>query len=236
MHSSSCLVVFFFGLVSCGPEMPEHQLTPSAPTQTSDAASRLCSVGPASDCRCIGNTRATMDASRRVVSDCTPQTMPPRSVCCTGLNGQGLADTCSCTAPQCAELGRPGEGGYRCECSFSSDWSGWRPVSRCAATGDTTCRKFDAENGGHCACANGATWTAGSSVASCTTNDITAECGSWMRSTSCGGLTYTQAGTSRAGAQCSFDSQCSSRCSDCPACRGGACRCGVRGASGACIN
>lgn len=36
-------------------------------------------------------------------------------------------------------------------------------------------------------------------------------------------------------AECSFDSECSSSCSECPGCRSGSCVCGYRGVSGACI-
>lgn len=35
--------------------------------------------------------------------------------------------------------------------------------------------------------------------------------------------------------ECSFDSECSSSCSDCYGCRSGSCVCGYRGVSGACI-
>lgn len=35
--------------------------------------------------------------------------------------------------------------------------------------------------------------------------------------------------------ECSYDSECSSQCSDCEGCRSGSCVCGYRGVSGACI-
>lgn len=35
--------------------------------------------------------------------------------------------------------------------------------------------------------------------------------------------------------ECTSDSQCSSRCSDCYQCLGGSCSCGYRGISGSCI-